>query len=306
MFITESQIKRIVRKCLNEAQGVYYDGKLISKIINKLYYMIQCNVDSAYFKYDGYEYSITFSPFLGGNYFAANPNSGACCKCIGGQIEIGLNPKLLNRYKDEIMQYKDYGEFVQSKTYDDLEARIAHLLAHEITHAQEFKHAIDTEKANGGISHSNTEMENGLNEQDLSDLEKKIIYYFNPRERQARLSQGYVVVKRQLRTAIKQFGDAFVESISVNDIYNALYEATETNLLDTLYQLVASSPMEELAQILTHKSPIFSPKTNNLRLEHKRLVGRLEEIMEYNKKKLIKVIGRIKEELNARNNGKRF
>ena len=293
---------------INNARGVYYDRKLISKIINKLFYMVKYLYDESFFKYEGYNYSIVFKlSTTNGDYFANNPTTVACCCWYCEQIIIGINPKLLSSYRNTITQYGDYGKFVWSETYKAIERKIEPILAHEITHAQLCKYNINSEvEVLENVDETDICYENKFNDKTVTDFEKSVVYWFCPQERQARLSEGYVKLKNKLRKSINLYGNDFAKFIKADEIYSCLYEETSNNKLENLYQKLISSPTEDLTYLLTHKSAVFSPRTNNLHLEHKRIIRRLASIREYNKKKLIKVAGKIKEELNEKNKGKRF
>lgn len=303
-ILKENTLRKTIRAFLNEERGVYYDRKLISKILNRLFYLVKYDVDNMSFKYEGYDYVITTKPFLMHDFYKKN-RALAGCRKVGGHIEISLNPKLLNKYKDYIKSCDNYKDFIRGQYYTALENRLDYVLAHELTHAQEDKHRIDIDKANG-CNFIDSFFLDDEHKKNANKIENDIVYWFNPRELQARISQGYVVVKRQIRTAIAQFGTEFVDSIGTNEIYDELYRATESDYLDKLYNKVLNSSTEELGNVLTKTSPIFTPRTCKLRFEHKRLIGVLNGIIEKNKKKIIKVTGRIKDELNNMKNGKRF
>ena len=311
IIITESNLRKIIVQCINEQRGVYYDRKLNSKIINKLFYLVKYDCDTIPFKYDGYVYNLTVKPFLNGNFYDENSNAFAGCRRIGEQIEISINSKILNKYRNGIKSYDDYSDFVKSQVYKDLDDKLDYVLAHELTHAQAAKWKIDADKAKGlsqieSLFSSNDEDNNNFEKNEATKFEWNIVYWFSPLERQARISQGYVEVKRKIRSVIQKFGDGFVDSIGVNGIFEELYNSTLTNYLYKLYNQVLNSAPEELNNVLTKKSAIFSPRSNNLSSEYKRLISRLNNILEYNKKKLIKVTGMIKDELNNIKNGKRF
>lgn len=311
IIITESDLRKLIFQCINEERGVYYDRKLNSKIINKLFYLVKDDCDTIPFKYGGYVYNLTVKPFFNGKFYEENSNVFAGCRRVGQRIEISINSKLLNKYRNDIKAYDNYSDFVKSQSYKDLVDKLDYVLAHELTHAQADKWKIDADKAKGmsqieSLLSSNDEDNNTFKENEATKLERHTVYWFSPKERQARLSQGYVEVKRKIRSVIQQFGNGFIDSIGVNEIFEELYNSTETNYLYKLYNQILNSAPEELNNVLTKKSAIFSPRSSDISSEYKRLISRLNDILEYNKKKLIKVTGMIKDELNNIKNGKRF
>lgn len=304
IILTEKRLREIIRKCINEQRGVYYDKKLVDTIIGELFYMVLDDNDAISFEYDGYDYCITTKPLLMNDFYDDNSDALGGCREFMGRIEISINPRTLRKFENTIKSCGGNLEnFMQTEGYKQLEDKFAYILTHELTHAQEKKSIIDNKKKNGdGIFDSpfeldNSENDNKFNNNESSKLEKNIVYWFSSRERQARLSQGYVIVKRQISTALNTFGKDFINNIGNNEIYNELYKATETNHLDKLYNDLLSTTTENLQNILTKQSEIFRPRTNKLRYEYKRLIGVLQNIIEYNKKKLIKVTGMIIDEL---------
>ena len=266
IIITESDLRKLIFQCINEERGVYYDRKLNSKIINKLFYLVKYDCDTIPFKYGGYVYNLTVKPFFNGNFYEENSNAFAGCRRVGERIEISINSKMLNKYRNDIKAYDNYSDFVKSQSYKDLVDKLDYVLAHELTHAQGDKWKIDADKAKGmsqieSLLSSNDEDNNTFKENEATKLEQHTVYWFSPKERQARLSQGYVEVKRKIRSVIQQFGNGFIDSIGVNEIFEELYNSTETNYLYKLYNQILNSAPEELNNVLTKKiCNIFTKK----------------------------------------------
>lgn len=306
VYITESRLRQIIRQCVNEAMGVHYDKELNNMVMETLFYMQKYNEASLSFDYDGVKYSVTTKPSLTLNgFFEKNNKALGYCSNVCGTIEIGINPRILQKYRKGIDACEDFQEFQSTQDYKSMEDGIEYVLTHELTHAQEHVGKIKNNTQDDSmpfdlVGDDNDGQDDKFNEDTSTKLESDIVYWFSSRERQARLSQGYIVVKKQLDTMANQFGEEFVKTISSTDVYNSLYNATETNYLDKLYNDFSSTSSNNLQSLLTKKSAIFNPRTTNLNYEYKRLSNVLNSIIEYNKKKLIKVAGMIVTEMQTK------